>query len=122
MTINPRGMQLLPRVPGPSADARRHHLAGLLALAADGDAEAFMRFYDLTCATAYRAARAATSDAMAAEAVVCEWYLRAWTEASHHPASGLSPVAWLLAGTTAANLLEEQAAGDPPAHVWARGA
>lgn len=83
-------------VPHP-ASASGGDLVTLLARAAADDADAFMAFYDLTCAVAYRAARAICGDPECAEQMVCSWYARAWRNAAQYPGSGLSPTAWLLA-------------------------
>ncbi|MDQ3156167.1 MAG: hypothetical protein M3Q98_05505 [Actinomycetota bacterium] len=53
-------------------------LAQLLLLAADGDANAFMRFYDASITSVYLLARACSVDAAAADAVVRSVYDRAW--------------------------------------------
>jgi hypothetical protein len=101
--------------------AAREDLADLLALAARGDTGAFMRFYDLTCAAAYRAALALCGDRGCAEELTASLYARAWAEASAYPRSGLSPVAWLLAGITRPAMSHAPAAGTWT-EAWARGA
>jgi len=75
----------------------REELARLLALAAHGDTEAFAEFYDRTCATTYHLALATCGDPDRAADLVQTLYVSAWVRAGHHAASGLSPVAWLLA-------------------------
>jgi RNA polymerase sigma-70 factor (ECF subfamily) len=122
MTPSTTGMHLLPQEGGRPEETRRQHLADLLTRAAAGDTAAFMRFYDLTSPTAYRVARALTADAPAAEALVCSLYLRAWTHASEHGSSGLSPLAWLLAGASEPGLVETCGPSQLPPHLWARGA
>jgi RNA polymerase sigma-70 factor (ECF subfamily) len=80
-------------------------LADELARAATGDTEAFMRFYDATSGYVYglalararsRGLRAAAAQAFAQREVEA-WYALAWTRCSEHRASGLSPLAWVLA-------------------------
>ncbi len=71
-------------------------LAQLLQLAAEGDADAFMRFYDATIDRVYLFARASSADAEAADDVVRSIFDRAWRAAAGHARSGLSPLAWLL--------------------------
>ena len=107
------------------ARTRRFHptaedLAVLLADAAGGDVAAFMRFYDLTCAAAYRAALAVCTEPACAEELTCSLYERAWAEASAYSQSGLSPMAWLLAAITRSDLSGLPAHG--AATTLARGA
>jgi hypothetical protein len=80
-------------------------LADLLAASAAGDVRAFMRFYDATshvvlalervravsCGVVSAEVRAAAEHATAAR------FVRAWGSAAEQAASGLSPLAWLLA-------------------------
>ncbi|RNM13654.1 hypothetical protein [Nocardioides pocheonensis] len=113
--------------PAGTPQADRAHLAELLTFAAHGNADAFMRFYDLTCAAAYRAARLTCTDPDRAEDLVCALYARAWATADSHPRSGRSPLAWLLAGITEAALAspgtDARATGaHGPAAAWPRGA
>lgn len=71
----------------------------LLTRAAAGDRDAFVRFYDLTIDVVYRYALVVVGgDRPAADALTRGLYLRAWREAGAYAGSGLSPVAWLLAG------------------------
>lgn len=105
-----------------SITGERAHLADLLAFAAGGNTDAFMRFYDLTCAAAYRAARLTCTDRDRAEDLVCALYARAWATAGSYPRSGLSPLAWLLAGITDAALVRAAAGACGPAAAWPRGA
>jgi hypothetical protein len=72
-------------------------LAPLLDLTAQGDADAFGRFYDATVEHAVRLARLLTRVVAEAEELVVRVYARAWRDASGFRAAGLSPVAWLLA-------------------------
>lgn len=87
-----------------SEEAVVEDLAGLLARAAQGDAEAFGRFYDATCRQAYglALARSRRRDAgagahRAAAREMRHRYLLAWRFAALQSSSGLSPLAWLLA-------------------------
>ncbi|RZI81471.1 MAG: hypothetical protein EOO67_18595 [Microbacterium sp.] len=70
--------------------------AELLRLAAQGDVDAFMRFYDATCTYAYQWALRRHRDRVRAEEAVRALYAQAWAEARDHADSGISPVAWLL--------------------------
>ena len=113
---------MVPEMPREGSFAgERAHLADLLTFAAGGNTDAFMRFYDLTCAAAYRAARLTCTDRECAEDLVCALYARAWANADRYPRSGLSPLAWLLAGITEAALLRATGARGPAA-AWPRGA
>lgn len=79
-----------------------HDLAGLLAAAAGGDRDAFRRFYDATSSRAFHLelvrarSRGAAFPRAAAERATADRFLRAWLAAPEYPASGLSPLAWLL--------------------------
>lgn len=74
-------------------------LAELLGRAADGDVAAFLAFYDLTSPIIFRYALAGRrGNRDAAESLTRVIYREAWSTASQYPASGLSPVAWLIAG------------------------
>lgn len=105
-----------------SVTDERAHLADLLTFAAGGNTDAFMRFYDLTCAAAYRAARALSTKPADAEDLVCSLYLRAWRHAAAHPGSGLSPLAWLLAGVAEPDLGSRRSPSDVPPRLPARSA
>lgn len=105
-----------------SVTDERAHLADLLRFAAGGNTDAFMRFYDLTCAAAYRAARLTCTDRDRAEDLVCALYARAWTTAGSYPRSGLSPVAWLLAGVAEPGLGSRRAPADVAERLKARSA
>ncbi|WP_182377670.1 hypothetical protein [Nocardioides sp. WS12] len=73
-------------------------LAGLLARAAAGDVAAFVAFYDHTSPITFRYALACRrGDRDAATDFTRLIYLEAWRTADQHPASGLSPLAWLIA-------------------------
>jgi hypothetical protein len=100
-----------------TGSARHQDLAVFLHLAARGDVDAFMQFYDRTCATAYRAARAICADRECARRLACSLYVRAWAQVTEYPHSGLSHMAWLPFGTTQPGLAAAGGAG-----VWARGA
>jgi len=76
----------------------REELAQLLALSAHGDTEAFAAFYDRTCATTHHLALALCGDQDRAADLVQTLYVSAWVRARHQAGSGLSPLAWLLAG------------------------
>lgn len=71
-------------------------LAELLRLAADGDADAFMRFYDATIDRVYLLARACSAGPAGVDDVVKSVFERAWRAAAGQARSGLSPMAWLL--------------------------
>lgn len=80
-------------------------LAELLGRAAAGDVAAFLAFYDQTSALTFRFALAARrGDRDAAAALTRAIYREAWRTADQHPASGLSPVGWLIAGGHRAGL------------------
>ncbi len=76
----------------------RERLRLLLERSGRGDHAAFLEFYDLTSVVAYRAMLDRYADPAAAEAATHALYLRAWQDASQQTSSGLSPLAWLLAG------------------------
>lgn len=70
--------------------------ASLLQRSARGDVDAFMRFYDATCAVTYRWALLIDADRERAGRRTCAIYERAWRSAAQQPSSGLSPLAWLI--------------------------
>jgi len=79
-------------------------LADQLARAADGDTDAFMRFYDATSGYAFglaltrartRGLRGSAARAFA-EREVERWYAQAWSRCADQRSSGLSPLAWVL--------------------------
>ena len=78
-------------------------LAELLAAAARGNRAAFRRFYDATSTRAYRLelvrarARGVAPPPAVAERATADRVLRAWQASPEYAASGLSPLAWLLA-------------------------
>lgn len=74
----------------------REHLADLLADAAAGDEQAFMRFYDHTSGVAYGVALRRSADPVAAREATRALYLQAWQQVHGYAGSGLSPLAWLL--------------------------
>lgn len=90
------------RLAGPQ-DATRA-LGALLERSADGDETAFLEFYDATVREAFalellrsRARRAGTAATHAeVEHTLRRRYVTAWRLAADYPASGLSPVCWLL--------------------------
>ena len=84
-------------VEAPGSMPSREVLSALLARSAAGDTEAFAEFYDATCHVAYRWARCSLGDVATAEQAVLQLYVAAWQRAGQHHASGLSPLAWLLA-------------------------
>lgn len=80
-------------------------LAAHLARAAEGDTDAFMRFYDATIGCAFTLAisraracglPAVTARAWAEREVEAR-YTWAWSCCAEQPSSGLSPLAWVLA-------------------------
>lgn len=74
-------------------------LAALLGHAAGGDVAAFLAFYDLTSAITFRYALAGCrGDRDSAVSLTRVLYREAWRTADQQPASGLSPLAWLIAG------------------------
>ncbi|KRA38486.1 MULTISPECIES: hypothetical protein [unclassified Nocardioides] len=74
-------------------------LAELLGRAGGGDVAAFLAFYDRTSPLTFRYALAGSrGDRASAEELARDLYREAWRTAAQHPASGLSPVAWLIAG------------------------
>ncbi|KAA1420966.1 hypothetical protein F0U44_01085 [Nocardioides humilatus] len=79
-------------------------LADELLRSAGGDVQAFLRFYDATCARAFalelararsRGVPSARLQDAAARATEAR-FVEAWRVAGGHQGSGLSPVAWLL--------------------------
>ncbi|MCX6399537.1 MAG: hypothetical protein NTX33_06380 [Propionibacteriales bacterium] len=74
-------------------------LAALLGRAAGGDASAFLAFYDRTVPIIFRYALAGCrGDRDAAVSLTRVIYREAWRTADQQFASGLSPLAWLIAG------------------------
>ena len=73
------------------ADLRR-----LLVRAATGDVEAFLDFYDATCAVTWRLELCRQGDPAAAKASTTRRYVGAWVHAARQAGSGLSARAWLL--------------------------
>lgn len=74
-------------------------LAQLLDRAAGGDIAAFLAFYDHTSPITYRYALAGRQgDRDAAASLTRVIYNEAWRTVDQHAASGLSPLAWLIAG------------------------
>jgi RNA polymerase sigma-70 factor, ECF subfamily len=81
---------------GKRACATDAELTQLLLLAAGGDADAFMRFYDATIRMVYGYARLRYDDAATVDEAVCRLYARAWRSAAGYPGSGVSVRPWLL--------------------------
>lgn len=73
------------------ADLRR-----LLARAATGDLEAFLDFYDATCAVTWRLEVCRHGEVGPARAATLARYVTAWLQAATQAGSGLSARAWLL--------------------------
>src|SRR5262249_27355433 len=78
-------------VPANSADA-----AVLIARIAEGDAEAFGRFYDAFAATAFGLIRRVLRDPAAAEEVLQEVFWQVWREARQYDPQRGRPETWLL--------------------------
>ena len=78
-------------VPAHSADA-----ATLIARIAEGDTEAFSRFYDAFAATALGLIRRILRDPAAAEEVLQEVFWQVWQEAPRYDPRRGSPEAWLV--------------------------
>ncbi|MCZ4499296.1 MAG: sigK [Marmoricola sp.] len=89
----------------PSCAGWREHLNDLLGRAERGDSDAFMQFYDCTSTFVYRVMRTRVASSAVAEKATRALYLDAWERAASYRASGLSPLAWLLAGLTFAPVL-----------------
>ncbi|TQK69371.1 MULTISPECIES: hypothetical protein [unclassified Nocardioides] len=73
------------------ADLRR-----LLVRAATGDVEAFLDFYDATCAVTWRLELCRHGDPALAKDSTTRRYVGAWLHAAAQAGSGLSARAWLL--------------------------
>lgn len=76
---------------GGRAEQRR-----LLLAAGAGDAGAFERFYDLTCARVHALSLLVTRDPVAAAGLTRAAYLEAWRCASAYDPEGIGPLAWVL--------------------------
>ena len=72
-------------------------LVDTLHRAATGDIEAFMAFYDATCADAYRLAYCYLADPEAAAVALVRTYVEACRHADTFDPATCSPRAWLLA-------------------------
>jgi RNA polymerase sigma-70 factor (ECF subfamily) len=81
---------------GSRPNAADADLAQLLRLAAVGDVDAFLAFYDATIRMVHGYARLRYDDEAAVDAAVCRVYARAWATAADYPGSGLSVRPWLL--------------------------
>ncbi|WP_436697931.1 hypothetical protein [Nocardioides sp. BYT-33-1] len=75
----------------PDAELRR-----LLARAATGDRDAFLGFYDATCAVTWRLELCRHGDAERATVATRRRYAAAWLHAAAQAGSGLTARAWLL--------------------------
>ncbi|MBM7516616.1 hypothetical protein [Nocardioides nitrophenolicus] len=73
------------------ADLRR-----LLVRGATGDLDAFLEFYDATCAVTWRLELCRHGDHALAQQATVARYLAAWLHAGAQARSGLSARAWLL--------------------------
>ncbi|GAA4088155.1 hypothetical protein ACFFOS_11280 [Nocardioides kongjuensis] len=71
-------------------------LRRLLVRAATGDVEAFLDFYDATCAVTWRLELCRHGHADRAKDAVTRRYVGAWLHAAAQARSGLSARAWLL--------------------------
>jgi RNA polymerase sigma-70 factor (ECF subfamily) len=71
-------------------------LRRLLVRAATGDVEAFLDFYDATCAVTWRLELCRHGDPARAKDAVTRRYVGAWLHAASQARSGLSARAWLL--------------------------
>ena len=100
-------------------------LADLLAAAAEGDTDAFMRFYDCTSGYAYalemQRARGrnlrtpARRIRVLAEEATARRFVEAWRHAADQCTSGRSPLAWLLTLPVAARGQEPAGADEDEA-------
>ena len=75
----------------PDTELRR-----LLVRAATGDVEAFLDFYDATCAVTWRLELCRHGDQALAKDSMARRYVGAWVHAATQAGSGLSARAWLL--------------------------
>ncbi len=73
-----------------------HDAEALVARIAEGDRDAFSRFYDAFSGTAFGLIRRVLRDPAPAEEVLQEVFWQVWREASRYDARRGSPVAWLL--------------------------
>jgi len=89
----------------PTCATWREYLGDLLDRSREGDTDSFMQFYDHTCAVAYRLFRSRLASPAAAEEATQALYLDTWRRLDTYRASGLSPLAWLLADVNAAPVL-----------------
>ncbi len=78
------------------ADARSEDAAVLIARIAQGDREAFSRFYDALAGVAFGLIRRVLRDPGLAEEVLQEVFWQVWREASQYDPGRGSPEAWLL--------------------------
>jgi RNA polymerase sigma-70 factor (ECF subfamily) len=80
----------------PSTGARPEDAAALISRIAQGDREAFSRFYDALAGTAFGLIRRVLRDPGASEEVLQELFWQVWREASRYDPARGSPEAWLL--------------------------
>lgn len=71
-------------------------VSDLLVMAAGGDEDAFMRFFDATVHTAYSLALCRLGGGSPAAKETEHRYVEAWIHAGRYRRSGLSPLTWLL--------------------------
>lgn len=93
----------IPNNPGPpvfeatgSATDLNSQLAGLLALVAAGDQQAFAEFYQLTSRRVFGMARRVLLDPDLSEDATQEVYIQVWQGAAKFDRSAGSPLAWLM--------------------------
>jgi RNA polymerase sigma-70 factor (ECF subfamily) len=80
----------------PSARGQSEEPAALIARIAQGDREAFGRFYDACAASAFGLIRRVVRDPAAAEEVLQDVFLQVWREAAQYDPRRGSPEAWLI--------------------------
>ncbi|SMO32485.1 anti-sigma factor domain-containing protein [Paracoccus laeviglucosivorans] len=78
------------------SDARLIELDELIARAAQGDRPAFDGLYDLTSARLYALILSLLPNRPEAEDVLAQSFVAVWRQAGQYPASGLTPMAWLM--------------------------
>lgn len=78
------------------ADVADADLWRLLVRAATGDVEAFLAFYDATCAVTWRLELCRHADHTRAREATTARYVGAWLHAGAQAGSGLTARAWLL--------------------------
>jgi len=80
----------------PPAGTPPDDAALLITCMAQGDREAFSRFYDIFAGTAFGLIRRVLRDPSTAEEVLQEVFWQVWQEAPNYDARRGSPVAWVL--------------------------